>query len=150
MPKTKSPFEGSQEDARTTDPLSDVLRNIRKYLLLCSGLGVVMSKAGIVPSAITFFGLSTGEVNQRALLAIVWFLILFFLTSFVVYTSMECVRAKVIVALDKKKWAWVKKNMKKRKLLIYVPQYARIFVDFIVPIGVGIYALIAVWQKIFI
>lgn len=139
------PFEGSQEDVRTTDPLSDILRKIRKYLLLCSGLGVVMSKAGIVPSAITFFGLSTGEVNQRALLAIVWFLILFFLTSFVVYTSMECVRAKVRVALDKKKWSWAKENM---KFLIYAPQYARYFVDFIVPIGVGIYALFAVWQKI--
>jgi hypothetical protein len=145
MPKTKTPFEESQEDVRTTDPTSDLLKRIRKYLLLCSGLGVVMSKAGIVPSAITFFGLSTGEVDQSALLAIVWALILFFLTGFVVYTSMECARAKAKAGSRIRTWVWA--TTKWRKFLICAPQCARIFVDFIVPIGIGIYALFVVWQK---
>lgn len=67
------------------DPLSELARKERRFLLATGGLGIVIVEAGILPSKISALGIEFNPTNQKALLIAMACLIAYFLIAFVVY-----------------------------------------------------------------
>jgi hypothetical protein len=68
------------------DPLKDITRKQRQYLLLSSLVGFVMSWGGIIPQRIEAWGISIEQLNTSAILWIIVGMITYFLVYFVIYT----------------------------------------------------------------
>lgn len=77
--------EQDLQQTRLRDALSDVTRKERRHLLGISLLGVALKKTGLVPSKISGLGIEFQNTDQRALLFIVAFVILYFLVAFIIY-----------------------------------------------------------------
>jgi hypothetical protein len=84
--------ESSTSTARGTlfstilkDPLSDVTRKERLYLLATSTLGIAIVKTGLVPSRISALGVQFEEANQRALLLMLGIVVAYFFGAFIIY-----------------------------------------------------------------
>lgn len=77
--------EQDLQQTRLRDALSDVTRKERRYLLGISLLGIALEKTGLVPSKISGLGIEFQNTDQRALLFIVAFVILYFLVAFIIY-----------------------------------------------------------------
>lgn len=81
--------EQDLEQSRLRDALSDVTRKERRFLLGTSLLGIAVTKTGLVPSKISALGIELQGADQRALLAIVAFVISYFLVAFIVYATSD-------------------------------------------------------------
>src|SRR5215208_1199266 len=71
------------------DPLSEVTRKERVYLLGSSILGIAILKTGLVPTRITALGIELAEGNQEAILSLLGLVVLYFLAAFVVYATSD-------------------------------------------------------------
>jgi hypothetical protein len=78
-------FEGT----RLRDALSSVTRRERQFLLGISLLGIVLIKAGLVPSKISGLGIEFQSSNQQALLGILAIVIVYFLVAFLIYAASD-------------------------------------------------------------
>jgi hypothetical protein len=67
------------------DPLSDVTRKERIYLLATSTLGIVIVKTGLVPSRISALGIQFEETNQKTLLLMLGIVVAYFFVAFIIY-----------------------------------------------------------------
>jgi hypothetical protein len=67
------------------DPLSEVTRKTRLYLLAVSLIGVAMVRTGLVPTKIATFGIELEQPNRSALLFLIALVNLYFLAAFVIY-----------------------------------------------------------------
>lgn len=67
------------------DPLSDVTRKERIYLLATSTLGIAIVTTGLVPSRISALGIQFEETNQRTLLLMIGIVVAYFLVAFIIY-----------------------------------------------------------------
>ena len=67
------------------DPLSEVTRKTRLYLLAVSLIGVAMVTTGLVPTKIATFGIELEQPNRSALLFLIALVNLYFLAAFIVY-----------------------------------------------------------------
>jgi hypothetical protein len=67
------------------DPLSEVTRKTRLYLLAVSLIGVAMVRTGLVPTKIATFGIELEQPNRSALLFLIALVNLYFLAAFVLY-----------------------------------------------------------------
>jgi hypothetical protein len=67
------------------DPLSEVTRKTRLYLLAVSLIGVAMVTTGLVPTKIATFGIELEQPNRSALLVLIALVNLYFLAAFVIY-----------------------------------------------------------------
>lgn len=67
------------------DPLSDVTRKERVYLLATSTIGIAIVKTGLVPSRISALGIQFEEANQSALLFLLGIVVAYFLIAFIIY-----------------------------------------------------------------
>lgn len=67
------------------DPLSDVTRKERVYLLAVSTIGIAIVKTGLVPSRISALGIQFDAANQNALLLLLGIVAAYFLSAFVIY-----------------------------------------------------------------
>ena len=76
-------------DLSIKDPLSELSRKERKSLLLTSIIGIIISKAGLIPTKINALGIEFKETDQNILLLIVISLILYFLIAFIMYSSSD-------------------------------------------------------------
>jgi hypothetical protein len=65
-----------------TDPLSDVTRKERKFLVLFSGLSIAIVLTGLLPTKISALGVDFTEANQTAILLILIAVIVYYLFSF--------------------------------------------------------------------
>jgi hypothetical protein len=68
-----------------SDPLSDVTRKERLYLLAVSIIGIAIVKTGLIPTEITTLGVKFEEANQNTLLSILALVGLYFLAAFLIY-----------------------------------------------------------------
>lgn len=78
-----------KNDPRLSDPLKEITRKERRYLLGVSVLGIAIVKAGIVPTKLTTFGVEFEKVNQQWLLLVLGFVILYFLIAFIIYSTSD-------------------------------------------------------------
>lgn len=70
---------------RLRDPLSEPTRSARKSLLVASMVGIVIVKAGLVPTEIAALGIQFEPADQQTMLTILGLIILYFLITFGVY-----------------------------------------------------------------
>jgi hypothetical protein len=67
------------------DPLSEISRAERRNLLIASSVGVLVAKAGLVPTRYSTFGLDFQEPEQRVLISVVLATVIYFFFAFVLY-----------------------------------------------------------------
>jgi hypothetical protein len=67
------------------DPLSEVTRRERRMLLGVSVLSIFIAKTGLVPEKISALGVELAKTDQKAFLGIMVFVVLYFVTAFIVY-----------------------------------------------------------------
>ncbi len=67
------------------DPLSELTRNKRKYLLLSSAVAIAIGKAGFIPTEISALGIKLQQSDQNKLVFFVSCIVLYFLISFLLY-----------------------------------------------------------------
>jgi hypothetical protein len=71
------------------DPLSDVTRKERVYLLGGSIIGIAIVKTGLVPTQITALGIEFDATNQKTFLFLLGLVVLYFLIAFLVYAASD-------------------------------------------------------------
>jgi hypothetical protein len=71
------------------DPLSEVTRKERVYLLGSSIGRIAILKTGLVPSKITALGIELEKGNQEIILSLLGLVVLYFLAAFVVYATSD-------------------------------------------------------------
>jgi len=67
------------------DPLRELTRNKRKYLLLSSVIAIAVIKAGFVPTKVSALGIEFQQSEQRYLIIFISLIALYFLASFILY-----------------------------------------------------------------
>src|SRR3972149_1614277 len=91
-------------EIRVRDPLSEVTRKERRSLLGVSTIGIIMVKTGLIPEKITAFGVKFSKTDQKSLLFIVAFIIVYFLISFVIYAWSDFVSWRIAVNSARQRW----------------------------------------------
>jgi hypothetical protein len=81
----------SPSDIRLRDPLSEVTRNERKFLLAVSAIGLIVLHAGLVPTKIAALGIEFSQIDQKILLKAIGAIILYFLCAFILYALSDFV-----------------------------------------------------------
>lgn len=71
------------------DPLSEVTRKERVYLLGSSIAGIAIVKMELIPTRITTLGIEFDAVNQETFLFILGLVVLYFLAAFLVYAASD-------------------------------------------------------------
>jgi hypothetical protein len=89
--------EQNIEQTRLRDALSDVTRKKRHFLLGTSLIGVTLIKTGLVPSKISGLGIEFKGTDQRALLVIIAFIILYFLAAFIIYAISDFIAWRIAI-----------------------------------------------------
>jgi hypothetical protein len=79
----------SSIDPRLGDPLSEVTRKERLYLLGASTIGVTIVFTGLVPSKIRAQGITFAQADRRSLLFILALVIAYFLVAFILYAASD-------------------------------------------------------------
>jgi hypothetical protein len=143
---------------RLRDPLSEVTRKERKFLLGVSVVGIVIAQTGLVPSKITTLGIEFDKADQRALLIVFGWVVAYFLVAFIIYAASDLMA--VGAAIRRSMHNWYLKDLaasdeeRKRQFealsRYYSPLWAatalrimffqRAIVEFVIPVAVGIYA----------
>ena len=83
------PAGASSTDLRLGDPLSDVTRKERLYLLGASTVGVTIVFTGLVPSEIRALGITFARADRRSLLFILALVVAYFLVAFIIYAASD-------------------------------------------------------------
>lgn len=76
-------------DAPPPDALSERTRKERRSLLLASLLGMAITWGNLIPSQISAFGIVVSDVEQKSLLALLFFVVTYFLCGFLLYAVPE-------------------------------------------------------------
>ena len=71
------------------DPLSEVTRKERVYLLGTSMVGIAILKTGLVPTQITALGIEFQEADQEIFLSLLGLVVLYFLVAYIVYAASD-------------------------------------------------------------
>lgn len=154
--------------AELRDPLSEVTRRERKALLGTSVLAVALVKAGLLPTEITALGVTLAASDQKALLVLLGFVILYFLGAFLLYGGSDLVTWRVsqrealreiirklrFGAEDEQGIMFeVEREFNQRKGEMYMTSFLvgpvsvlRALFDFALPLLFGVYAAIVAFQ----
>jgi hypothetical protein len=82
---TVSGTEPTLAEALVGDPLAEVTRKTRLYLLAVSLIGLAMVRTGLVPTKTATFGIELEQPNRSSLLFLLALVNLYFLAAFVIY-----------------------------------------------------------------
>lgn len=94
--------ERTKRDLRLLqDPLSDPSRRERKALLGASLLALAMTKAGLIPTEISAFGIKTSALDQSALFLLIALVTAYFLVAFVIYAGSDFIAWRIQLAQDR-------------------------------------------------
>ena len=93
---------------RLRDPLSEVTRNERRFLLGMSIVAIALVRTGLIPSKISALGIEFSQADQKSLLSILALITLYFLAAFILYASNDFVawRTAFVEATEQ----WVKEQ----------------------------------------
>lgn len=161
--RTETPSE-----IRVKDPLSDVTRKERRFLLALSMLGIILIKAGMIPTKLTTLGLEFCEADQNTLLVIMGFVNLYVLAAFIIYASSDFLAWRLAFNKlsrevmkqkhdEKRKATYIDDTMdgidahfeKKTSLMIMMTRpisVIRALFEFVLPVVVGIYSTVLMWS----
>ena len=67
------------------DPLSPITRIERRNLLLASTAGILIAKAGLIPTQISALGITLSDPNQSTFIVVMALTVVYFLCAFIVY-----------------------------------------------------------------
>ena len=159
-------------EIKLSDPLSEVARKERKFLLASCILGIAMVKAGIVPSKISVLGIDFAKTDQKFLLLVLGIIILYFLVAFLIYAASDIIIWHNLFSqsLKASMVSRGKSEAEKDPLMVmedYIDDFLRrpfsvrfilgltnpvsllraIF-EFLLPIAAGIYAIGVIWTAI--
>lgn len=151
--------ENSPVKLSLQDPLGDVTRQERKMLLRVSIVGVLIAKAGLVPSKISTLGIELNATHQQYFQVILASVVVYFLFAFVLYGFSDFLSWRIAYndaskvnyqnffdaamrgsKADAEKYypiEWV--SVWPRKLAFPVSMLRASF-EFLVPVALGIYA----------
>ena len=156
------------------DPLSKVTRNERRFLLGVSMVGITLVKTGLVPSRISALGIEFTKTDQKSLLFIVALITAYFVVAFTIYAVSDFIawrlafRAALREAITQsderiaqKQKEFLDQVKEKRFSMPSIPRGRIIFIlnkpvsiiravfEFLLPILVGIYAIVTVlWASV--
>ncbi len=85
---TESPG-ASNTDPRLGDPLSEVTRKERLYLLAASTVGITIISTGLVPTEIRTLGITFAQADQDSLLFMLALVVAYFLVAFIIYAASD-------------------------------------------------------------
>jgi hypothetical protein len=71
------------------DQLSPITRAERRNLLLASIIGVLVGKAGLIPTKISEFGITLSSPDQGTFVVVVFCTVIYFLCAFVIYGAAD-------------------------------------------------------------
>lgn len=147
----------SVAEVRVQDPLREITRKERKFLLFASIIGLTISKVGIVPETIAMFGITISDANQSSFLTIISLVISYFVVGFIIYGISDFITWRIEinkVRLDGSSPAEVVKEQSEYDSqfetydhlyrLVYFSRPASVIrgmFEFILPIIIGIYTI---------
>ena len=158
-------------DIRLRDPLSEVTRKERKFLLGISIIAITLVKAGIVPTKLSALGVEFGKTDQQSLLWVLGLITLYFLIAFVIYASSDFLAWRLAFRQAfrrslKERWeAELKGDDSDKRLREYEQDirmkmsnrvvfllsgpvsFIRALFEFLLPVVIGVYTIILVWTK---
>ncbi|OAI09362.1 hypothetical protein A1359_02260 [Methylomonas lenta] len=67
------------------DPLNEITRKERRNLLIASTVGLLVAKAGMVPTKFEAFGIELSVPDQEVFVILMLLIVLYFLAAFVIY-----------------------------------------------------------------
>ena len=106
-------MSNSSEDLVVGDPLSEVARKDRKWLLMLCILDITIVKAGLVPQKISALGIEFDQANQEAILYILAAITTYFLVAFLIYASADFLVWRR--ALFRERLSWAREHQKRRE-----------------------------------
>ncbi|MFO0700288.1 MAG: hypothetical protein U0236_13775 [Nitrospira sp.] len=146
------------------DPLSEVTRRERKAFLGLSVLAIAVMKANLIPSELSAFGVKIDNIKREWLIALLTAVVLYFLVVFMAYAFSdylgwriafwEAVRARAIEREkvekdivegednDSEEVTQCYRHQRALSAKAIPTSFIRAFIDFVLPIFVGIAALI--------
>ena len=78
------------------NPFTEITRRARKFLLLTSFVGFTVTWAGFVPNQIETLGITLTEMNKNAILILIIFSLLYFISAFWLYANTDLIRYKIL------------------------------------------------------
>lgn len=116
------------------DPLSDVTRKERVYLLGISAIGITIVFTGLIPTEITALGIKFAEADRRSLLLIFALVVGYFLVAFVSYALSDFLE-----------WASVHDERSNVPIAYLADEIIvlRFVFDIVIPPMVGVFAIAA-------
>lgn len=88
------------------DPLSDITRKERKFLLGICAIAITIVKTGLIPTKISALGVDFSPLDQKSILVILTIIVAYFLAAFLIYAVSDFVAW--IVAFNGAVQEWVK------------------------------------------
>lgn len=153
------------------DPLSEETRKSRKSLLAFSFIGITMVHTGFIPTKIDSMGIQFSEMNQNKILLTLGVVIIYFLISFLIYSTSDFLILKIKIlnnwrsyldkqieiaekpdkkyeaaqalhlAIEKQNVVKAYKNFKYISFSSKVISVLRTFLEFIVPVLIALYSI---------
>lgn len=133
------------------DPLREVTRKNRRSLLGVSLIALVVSEAGLLPQKIEALGLSFDDINHAALLNIGAAVILYFLMTFTFYGLTDFLYNRIAIRTaiynirvaieEREKEDYELPPVKPMSFRYSMAYWARILLDFVVPVLIGVFAM---------
>lgn len=87
--------KSTSTSVRLRDPLSEVTRRERRFLLGVSLIGIVLVKSGLIPQKIAGLGIEFTSTDQRSFLLAVLAVVCYFLVAFLIYGSSDFIAWRI-------------------------------------------------------
>jgi hypothetical protein len=148
------------------DPLSSISRAERRNLLIASAVGVLVARAGLVPTRFSTFGLEFQEPEQRVLIWVVLATVVYFMFAFALYGVADFLIWRTryqdyLEGVEQLMSSWTQEDQQAHEdLHKRVPDIgwlyqwskpaalARILFEFVVPVMFSFYAVISLGCKL--
>lgn len=155
--------EPTPSEVAVRDPLSQVTRNERRLLLGVSMVAITLVKTGLVPSKISALGIEFTKTDQKSLLSIVALITAYFVVAFTIYALADFIawrlafraalresfaqRRKREAEVQNKDEQYFYERLARERVVFILSKpvsLIRAVFEFLLPILVGIYAIISV------
>ena len=147
-----------------TPPLRDRTREERKNLLLASAIGLVIARAGLVPSKISFLGVEFTNAQANSLLRIAAAAVGYFIVAFMIYAlsdwliwRMEIYASRfgrvlpypesVAPGADPHDAYLLADIPKKIGISTYIATTLLGLFEFVLPLAIGVFAIVSLWSR---
>lgn len=136
-------------DTRITNALSPETLSAKKHLLIASFLGLMVTKAGLLPNKISALGIEFEKINQQNFICLMTCLLIYFFSTFFIYGCSD-------YSIWKRNKAKTEISFKLANIFpsfysisgVYKGEYSlgllgymRCIIDFMTPVIVGLYSL---------